>query len=351
MLHCNKARCDVFFGRQSTQTINLALQGGGTHGAFTWGVLDGLLEDGRLDVEGISGTSAGAMNAVILANGLMLGGRDGARAALTEFWRAVAGHSPFEAAVPSTDGKSVRLAPALKLMLQWSHYFSPSQLNPFDLNPLRDILMAQVDFERLRAHSPVKLFIAATNANSGKVRVFRSPEISADAILASACLPMMNRAVEIDGEPYWDGGYAANPAVFPLFYECASNDILLVLLTPLKHKEMPHTAQEIKARVLELAFNATFLREMRMFANTREYVDQSTFPLGRLERRISRVNFHVIEAQELMSELKAETKLAANLHFFEMLRDQGRARAKEWLQANFGHVGKRSTVDLAELFY
>ena len=341
----------MFFARQSKLTINLALQGGGTHGAFTWGVLDALLEDGRLDFEGISGTSAGAMNAVIFANGLMHGGRDGARAALQDFWSAVAGHSPFEAAVPSMDGKSVRLAPALKLMLQWTHYFSPNQLNPFDLNPLRAILNEQVDFDRLRTHSPVKLFIAATNANSGKVRVFHASEISVDAILASACLPMMNRAVEIDGESYWDGGYAANPAVFPLVYECKSSDILLVLLTPLKHKETPHTAQDIKARVLELAFNATFLREMRMFAHAREYVDKATFRRGRFDRRVSNVNFHIIEAQELMSELKAETKLAANMRFFEMLRDQGRARAKDWLQANHAQIGKRSTVDLAELFY
>jgi NTE family protein len=347
----SQLRCKVLFGKPGKQTLNLALQGGGAHGAFTWGVLDALLEDGRLAFEGISGTSAGAMNAVIMANGLMHGGRDGARRALNEFWSAVAGRSPFEAGVPSNDGQSVRLAPALKLMLQWSHYFSPEQLNPFDLNPLRDILSAQVDFERLRTHSPVKLFIAATNANSGKVRVFHSAEISADAVLASACLPMMNRAVVIDGESYWDGGYAANPAVFPLFYECKSSDILLVLLSPLKHKETPHTAQEIRARVLELAFNSNFLREMRMFAHTREYVDRSVFRHGRLERRIARVNFHLIEAQELMSELKAETKLAANMRFFEMLRDQGRSRAKDWLLENRAQVGKRSTVDLAALFY
>ena len=332
-------------------SINLALQGGGAHGAFTWGVLDGLLEDDRMDFEGVSGTSAGAMNAVILASGLMTGGRDGARAALQKFWTAVAGSLPFEIAVPSANGQSVSLIPAFKMMLQWSHYFSPHQLNPFDLNPLRDILMAQVDFERLRSESPVKLFIAATHANSGKVRLFRSPEISADAILASACLPMMSRPVEIDGEPYWDGGYAANPAVFPLFYECKTSDILLVLLTPLKHQATPHSAQEIKGRVLELAFNSTFLREMRMFAHAREYVSQSVFRLGRFERRLARMNFHVIDAQEQMLELKAETKLAANMRFFEMLKNLGRARAKTWLQAHHAQVGKRSTVDLAELFY
>ena len=341
----------MLFGKRKKQSINLGLQGGGAHGAFTWGVLDGLLEDGRMNFEGVSGTSAGAMNAAVLAHGLMSGGREGARAALKTFWTAVAGSLPFEVAVPSVDGQNVHLMPAMKMMLQWSHYFSPHQLNPFDLNPLKDILSAQIDFERLRTHSPVKLFIAATNANSGKVRLFRSPEISADAVLASACLPTMARAVEIDGEPYWDGGYAANPAVFPLFYECDASDILLVLLTPLKHKATPHTAQEIKDRVLELAFNATFLREMRMFAHAREYVGQSWFRLGHLERRIAGVNFHVIDAEEMLGELKTETKLAANMRFFEILRDWGRERAKAWLQAHHGQVGKRSTVDLAALFY
>ena len=341
----------MFFGRRSQQTINLALQGGGAHGAFTWGVLDQLLEDGRTDFEGVSGTSAGAMNAVVLAQGLMFGGRDGARAALQAFWTQVAGSLPFDIAVPSRDGQNVSLVPAFKMMLQFAHYFSPHQLNPFDINPLRKILLAQVDFERLRRESPVKLYIAATNANSGKVRLFRSPEISADAILASACLPQMARPVTIDGEPYWDGGYAANPAIYPLFYECKTSDILMVLLTPLKHKGTPHSVQEIKDRVLELAFNSTFLREMRMFAHAREYASESFFPIGRLERRLVRLNFHVINAQEQMYEFKTETKLAANMGFFELLKNLGREQARTWLDAHHGQIGKRSTVDLAELFY
>ncbi|MEO5659976.1 MAG: patatin-like phospholipase family protein [Polaromonas sp.] len=341
----------MLFGKPKKNTINLGLQGGGAHGAFTWGVIDGLLEDGRLKFEGVSGTSAGAMNAVILAQGLMSGGRDGARAALKTFWTAVAGSLPFEIAVPSADGQNVHLVPAMKMLLQWSHYFSPQQLNPLDLNPLKEILGAQVDFERLREHSPVKLFIAATHANSGKVKLFRSPEVSADAILASACLPSMARAVEIDGEPYWDGGYAANPAVFPLVYECDASDILLVLLTPLKHKATPHAAHEIKDRVLELVFNATFLREMRMFAHAREHVGHSWFRRGSLERRLVGINFHVIDAEERLGELKTETKLAANMRFFELLRDWGREQAKAWLQAHHAQVGKRSSVDIGELFY
>ena len=341
----------MLFGKRNKQFLNLALQGGGAHGAFTWGVLDGLLQDGRLNFEGVSGTSAGAMNAVVLADGLLRGGRDGARAALEQFWTAVAGSLPFEVAVPSQDGQNVSLVPAFKMLMQFAHYFSPHQLNPFDVNPLRKILLAQVDFERLRRESPVKLYIAATHANSGKVRLFRSPEISADAILASACLPQMARPVEIDGEPYWDGGYAANPAIYPLFYECKTSDILMVLLTPLKHNGTPHSVQEIKDRVLELAFNSTFLREMRMFAHAREYASESFFPVGRLERRLVRLNFHVIDAQEQMHEFKTETKLAANMGFFELLRNLGRERARTWLEANYGEIGKRSTVDIGELFY
>lgn len=341
----------MFFGKRGPHTINLALQGGGAHGAFTWGVLDQLLEDGRTDFEGISGTSAGAMNAVVMAHGLMTDGRDGARAALQTFWSRVAASLPFEIAVPSRDGQNVSLVPAFRMLMQFAHFFSPQQLNPFDVNPLRKILLAQVDFERLQQGSSVKLYIAATHANSGKVRLFRTPEISADAVLASACLPQMARPVEIDGEPYWDGGYAANPAVYPLFYECTSPDILMVLLTPLKHRGTPNSVQAIKDRVLELAFNSTFLREMRMFAHAREYANESIFRFGRLERRLVRLNFHVIDAEEQMHEFKTETKLAASMDFFELLKNLGRERAKSWLQAHHGQIGRRSTVDLAELFY
>jgi NTE family protein len=332
--------------------INLALQGGGAHGAFTWGVLDALLEDGRLRLDGVSGTSAGAMNAVMLAQGLMSGGNAGAREALRAFWTAVAGSTPFEVAVPSANGKGVQLAPAMRLMLQWTHYFSPEQLNPFDLNPLRDILLKQVDFERLRAQSPVKLFIATTNANTGKLRLFRNHELHADAVLASACLPTMHRSVIIEGEPYWDGGYAANPAVFPLFHECQATDILLVMLSPLKHNALPKSASDIKNRMMELAFNATFLREMRMFAHLRDSLEgTSWWRRGLLERRLIKTHFHVIEASQVMSELSTESKAAAHMQFFEMLFDLGRDHGDAWMKAHHSDIGHRSSVDLGQLFY
>ena len=338
-----------------TRTLNLALQGGGAHGAFTWGVLDALLEDSSIDVEGVSGTSAGAMNALCLAHGLMTGGRDGARETLARFWTSVAASSPFAS---SGDG-GAGLSPALKLMLQWTSHLSPEQLNPFDLNPLRDILGEQFDFVRLRRDAPIKLFIAATHANSGQVRLFHNHELSVDALLASACLPTIHRSIVIDGEPYWDGGYSANPAVFPLAYQCTSPDILLILLTPLRYAETPASAEDIRQRLLELSFNATFLREMRMFAHLREEVSTSVLPawvlnrlpVGRLERRIAQLRFHAITADALLGELPPGSKLAVNLPFFERLRDSGREHGLAWLEANRDSVGERATLDLERLFY
>lgn len=334
--------------------LNLALQGGGAHGAFTWGVLDALLEDGRFDFEGVSGTSAGAMNAVCLAQGLMAGGREGARRALDRFWTAVAQSSPFD-----QGGDGSALAPGLKAMLQWTDYLSPEQLNPFDLNPLRDIILEQIDFTALRQHSPVKLFIAATHANSGKLRIFQNAELSIDSLLASACLPTIHRSIVIDGEPYWDGGYSANPAVFPLFYQCAAADILLVLLTPLHYEETPESAQDIKLRLRELAFNSTFLREMRMFAHLRDQMTLAErprwlprwLPRSRFEQRANDIRFHAITADALLKTLPPESKLAVNLPFFTRLRDSGREHGQAWLKAHQAAVGQRSTLDLAALFY
>src|SRR5574343_1728352 len=335
--------------------ISLALQGGGAHGAFTWGVLDALLEQGNFSVEGVSGTSAGAMNAVCLAHGLMTGGPEGARAALARFWLAIADAAPFQS---SGDG-SASLSPALKMMLQWTNHLSPEQLNPFDLNPLRDIVEAQFDFARLRKASPVKLFIAATHANSGQLRLFHNHELSADALLASACLPTIHRTIQIDGQPYWDGGYSANPAIFPLCYQCQSPDILLILLTPLRYSETPDTAEQIRERLRELAFNATFLREMRMFAHLREQISPSRLrawlrdrlPGGNLERRLAKLLFHAISAETVLDDLPADSKLAVSRQFFEMLRDKGRTHAQRWLSKHRDQVGKASTLDLAKLFY
>jgi NTE family protein len=336
-------------GLHSPPRLNLALQGGGAHGAFTWGVLDALLEDPRIHFEGLSGSSAGAMNAVVLADGWMKGGRDGARNALAAFWTVIGKQMP-SGMVSQREGDAIDLSPAGKLLASWASYFSPSQLNPFDLNPLRDLLDQQIDFERLRASCPFKLFVGATQANTGKLRVFREHELSVEVLLASACLPKLHHAVEIDGEPYWDGGYSANPAVFPLFYDCASRDVLLVLLSPLRHEGTPHSLEEIDARIVELAFSAHFMREMRMFAKAAAYASPGFLARGRLERRLQSTHFHMIDSSELDSLRRTKTKLLAYGPFLERLCEQGRERAAAWLSSHADSVGRQSTIDVEQQF-
>jgi NTE family protein len=335
--------------RKRSRRISLALQGGGAHGAFTWGVLDALLADPRVHFEGFSGSSAGAMNAVVLANGWVEGGRDGARQALDRFWTAVGNQMPM-GMVTQGESDAISLSPAGKLLANWAGYFSPSQLNPFDLNPLRDLIAAQVDFEQLRAACPFKLFVGATQANTGKLRVFREGELTLDMLLASACLPKIHHAVEIDGEPYWDGGYSANPAVFPLFYDCDSSDVLLVLLSPLQREDTPRTVEEIEARIVELAFNTHFMREMRMFSHAIDHASPGFLTMGRLERRLQRMRFHMIDSSQLASLQRTETKLLAHPSFLERLREQGQARATTWLAEHFAGVGRESTVDVKKFF-
>ena len=250
--------------------LNLALQGGGAHGAFTWGVLDALLEDGRIAFDGLSGTSAGAMNTVVLAQGWMAGGRDGARAALRRFWTALADTMPMDVTRHDLEG-GVHLAPMVKLWMAWAHYVTPAQFNPLDVNPLRELLIDQVDFDGLRRNSPFRLFVAATDADSARLRVFGANELSVDAVLASGCLPTVFHAPRIDGRTYWDGGYAANPAVFPLLHGGRARDTLLVLLSPLEWapSQPTDTARQLHARVAEIAFSAAFRREMQALVRDR----------------------------------------------------------------------------------
>ena len=329
--------------------LNLALQGGGAHGAFTWGVLDALLEDPRIRFEGLSGSSAGAMNAVVLANGWMRGGREGARQGLADFWNEVGTQMP-SVMVTQGEGEAISLSPSAKWLANWAGHFSPSQLNPLELNPVRDLLERQVDFEQLRARSPFKLFVATTQANTGKLRLFRESELTVDVLLASACLPMIHHAVEIDGEPYWDGGYSANPAVFPLFYDCDSRDVLLVLLSPLKRENTPSTVEEIQARIVELGFSANFMREMRMFAQASEFSRPTFMTLGRLERRLQKMRFHMIDISDVASLQRSDTKLLAHGPFLDLLRGQGKERASAWLSDHSDSIGRRPTVDVKKWF-
>lgn len=325
--------------------LSLALQGGGAHGAFTWGVLDMLLEDGRVDLRGASGTSAGAMNAVVLAHGLQQGGREGAREALERFWTAVAGNgSLLGLGAGASDGRS---SPMASLMLQWSGFFAPAVFNPLGYDPLRGIVEEQVDFERLRAQRRFELFIAATNANTGRLRLFRTSELSADAVLASACLPALHRAVRIDGEPYWDGAFSANPPVLPLLAECRVEDVLLVLLSPTSHGDEPRTATEIRERSEVLAFNAAFLAEMRSLVRMREFMRRSILPWLVKDHPVQRRRLHAIADEELMARLDDDSKATTSLPFLQTLRDHGRERTREWLDAHAAAVGRRSTVDIA----
>lgn len=335
--------------RGTSPRLNLALQGGGAHGAFTWGVLEALLADPRIHFEGVSGSSAGAVNAVVLASGWLTGGRDGARESLAAFWTDVGRQLPA-GMVTQGDSDAIALSPASKLLASWAGLFTPAQINPLDLNPLRTLLERHIDFERLRASSPFKLFVGATQVSSGRLRVFREHELTVEVLLASACLPRMHRAVEIDGDAYWDGGYSANPAVFPLFYDCDARDVLLVLLSPLEREATPQSVEDIEARIVELAFSAHFMREMRMFAQATSFARTSLLPRGRLERRLHEMRFHMVDSSDLPALERTDTKLLAYGPFLERLRTQGQQRGAAWAQAHAPAIGRRSTVDVIGRF-
>jgi NTE family protein len=335
--------------KRPTRPLNLALQGGGAHGAFTWGVLDQLLDDTSLHIEGLSGSSAGAINAVVLADGWLKGGRSGARQALATLWSEIGRLMPGHMVVQGR-GDAIKLSPTGLMLAKWAGQFSPAQINPLELNPLRKLLNELVDFEALRARSPVKLFVAATQANTGKLRIFRHHELTVEMLLASACLPKIHHAIDIDGEPYWDGAYSANPAVFPLFYECEGQDFLLVLLNPLRRDTAPRTVKEIEERISELSFSANFMREMQTFARATEFTDRASSKSGRLESKLRAMRFHMIDISDLASLKRSDTQALAHPPFLELLRDQGRERAQGWLKAHAEDVGQRSSVDVQELF-
>lgn len=334
-------------GRTGTKTINLALQGGGSHGAFAWGVLDKLLEDGRIEIEGISATSAGAMNAAVLADGLASGGPDAARQALADFWQRIAQAASLSPLQPSpldrlAHNHGFDFNPFFQAFDLMVRLFSPYQLNPMNFNPLQRVIEQSIDFERLRAQSPLKLFLSATNVRTGKVRVFRTGEITADAVMASACLPFMFQAVEIEGEAYWDGGYMGNPAIFPLIYECASQDVVVVHINPLARREVPKTAMEILNRMNEISFNSSLMREMRAIAFVTRLIDEGKIQ----DTTMKRMLIHSIAADEFMQALGINSKLNADWEFLTHLRDVGHATAAAWLDRDFPHVCKQSTTDL-----
>jgi len=331
--------------------VTLALQGGGSHGAFTWGVLDRLLEDTRIELEGISGASAGAMNATVLAHGFCKAGREGAREALAAFWGRIAIKEPFSFLAPEIQSGGGSLfnqsAPAgMQALLAMTRFFSPTQLNPFDINPLRDILQEQIDFERLRHTGTIKLFIAATRVSTGTLKIFRNRDLTLDALLASACLPSMHRPVEIDGEAYWDGGLTANPPIFPLLYRCSARDLMVVLLHPCSRPGTPTTITEIGQRLSEISFSSAFSTELGGLALAKREAETSMFAFGTLERRLKRLNMHMLEANDLMSQLDVMSKLNTKTSFIHALHAEGRIAADQWLERHFHTLGHRSSFDL-----
>jgi NTE family protein len=336
---------------RNAKIIELALQGGGAHGAFTWGVLDYLLEDGRVKIEGISGTSAGAMNAAVVADGIVAGGRDGARQALEQFWAAISAAARFS---------PIRRSPLDVLLGRWnldwspgylaaetlSRLLSPYQLNPLDINPLRDIVAEQVDFERVNACSQLKLFVTATNVRTGRPKIFRQPDITVDALMASACLPSLFKAVEIDGEAYWDGGYMGNPALFPLVDECDARDLVIVQINPVYRDKLPTTAPEIANRINEITFNASLIKELRSLGFLWELIHYE-----KLEReRYRDARLHLIHADERMLDLSVSSKFNAEWTFLTYLRDIGRDSAKQWMDRHYDDIGERTSFDLSFVF-
>jgi NTE family protein len=313
----------------TSKRISLALQGGGSHGAFTWGVLDRLLEERRIAFDGISGASAGAINAALLASGLTAGGREGARRALGGFWHSIM------TSVPN---------PAMQALVMLTRFLAPAQFNPLNLNPLRDILAAQIDFERLRRECRLELFVAATEVASGMPRIFGTAEMSADVLLASACLPSLHHAVEIDGRAYWDGGLTANPPVRPLVYECEARDVVLVLLGPRESQAVPQTAEDIWRRFSEISFSASLYSELQGIALAKHAAERRPFSVGALERRLRALNLHAIGATESLARLDPLSRFDTHTAHLRMLYEEGRAQAHAWIGENFASLGMRSTL-------
>ncbi|QUD87311.1 patatin-like phospholipase family protein [Phenylobacterium montanum] len=331
--------------------ISLALQGGGSHGAFTWGVVDRLLEDGRLEIKAITGASAGAMNAVVIAAGLLDGGPEGARERLDRFWREVnraGGQNAFGdlGGWASSIGMDwLKQTPGWQLVQTFAGNFSPYQFNPFNLNPLHDVIVGAVDFAALRERSPVRLYVSATGVRSGESRVFRTEELTCKHVMASACLPHLFQAVEIDGEAYWDGGYLANPALWPLFYDPTPNDVLIVSLNPLTRKDTPRTPGEIIDRLNEITFNGSLVAELRAIRFVRKLIEDGLLKEG-AKGRYRKMLMHAIEADGWLDDLREDSKFSTEWGFLQELKSRGRKAGETWLKAHFDDVGVRTTSAL-----
>ncbi len=331
--------------------INLALQGGGAHGAITWGVLDRLLEDERLDVDSISGASAGSVNAVALAYGLHLNGCEGARDKLNELWKAISDvgsrYSPVQRMPFDVLFGNFNLdrSPAYQMFDLFTRALSPYQFNPFNFNPLRDVLEKCIDFDRLRRCTRVRLFLSATNVRTGKIHLFTTKDACIEAVSASTCLPFLFQAVEVNGEHYWDGGYMGNPALFPLFYEAESSDIVVVHINPLEREDVPKTAPEIMNRINEITFNSSLLREFRAI----DFVDRllhEGWLKPEYRDRLRGIRVHSIRSDEALTDLSIASKFNVEWSFLNELKERGRRIADAWIEANFENIGVQSSSNL-----
>lgn len=342
-------------GKIKPKKINLALQGGGSHGAFTWGVLDYLLEDGRFDFEGISATSAGSMNAVVLAAGYLEGKEQGARDYLKKFWHKVSDagsvfcpvqsfvpENPFAGFLPKWMTGQDTPAQFLSMM---SQNISPYQFNPLNINPLSDILKEMVDFSALRKNKDFKLFITATNVRTGGSRIFITPELTCDMVMASAALPNIFQAVEIDGESYWDGGFVGNPSLWPLFYETEGHDLLIVHVNPVVRNIMPKDALSIEDRVNEITFNSAMLKEMRAIAFVQKLLHKDMLKEEHRDKYRD-VLMHAIRSETVMHDFPMMTKYDTSRGMLKKLFEAGRKSATTWASENFDKIGKVSSINL-----
>ncbi len=339
------------------KTINLALQGGGAHGAFTWGVLDYFLEDGRLDFEGVTATSAGAMNAAALAYGKSAGGPNMAREVMERFWRDVSAHGAFYSPIKNNPlemlsdfnpfgggwpfGESANYA----MFETMRNTFSPYQFNPLNLNPLRDVLERIIDFDEIHKCDCLKLFISATNVEKGTSKIFENEEVTLDVLMASACLPFLFQAQNIDGDDYWDGGYMGNPALWPLFYKAKCRDILIVHINPITRADLPTEAYAIENRINEITFNTALMKELRAISFVKKLINEDMLK-DEYKDQYKDVLLHAIRADKVMENYSIASKFDTDWVFLSELRDKGREEGKLWLKKNYDKIGCKASVDI-----
>lgn len=345
------------FYMNKSKKINLALQGGGSHGAFTWGVITRLLEHGDLSIEGISGCSSGAVNGALLAYGTTVAkDADSVLTPLNEFWREL-GEVFTHIFTPCNElmGFPGLGENSSAFMLQWftgmlTQFMSPYVFNPADLNPLRDLLEAHIDFDRLRQNDRIKLFVAATHVRSSKLKIFERNEITVDHILASACLPSIHHAVKIDDEIFWDGGLAGNPPIYPLIFNCHAPDIIIILVNPLQKEPVLDSIEQIREHTAEIAFNSAFMREMRAISFSKRTIRNSWLPLGPLERKLRNIRIHLISAENYISDSDAGSRYNASPNLLRKLHLAGYECAEHWLAENYCHIGHTGSIELETVF-